>query len=130
MLRGLGNRRALFCLVRPDTYALKTIHCTSADCSSADIPQTLDSAGDVGKYTSLAIGTDGYPLIGYYDVTNGDQETVHCTSVNCSTKGAARTLDTTAFTGLYSSMAIGTDGYPVVSYLNATDGDLRVAQIR
>jgi len=33
---------------------------------------TLDSAGDVGDYSSLAIGTDGFALISYHDITNGD----------------------------------------------------------
>ena len=34
--------------------------------------ETVDSAGDVGKYSSIAVDpTDNYPIIAYYDATNG-----------------------------------------------------------
>ena len=38
---------------------------------------TLDSAGDVGWFTSLAIGVDGLGLISYHDNTNSDLKVVH-----------------------------------------------------
>ena len=34
--------------------------------------KTVDSAGFVGYYTSLAFGPDGQPAISYYDNTNSD----------------------------------------------------------
>ena len=54
---------------------LKVAHCTTASCSSAEI-NTVDSEGDVGTWTSIAIGTDGLPIISYYDSTNTDLKVV------------------------------------------------------
>lgn len=34
--------------------------------------QTADGVGNVGQYTSLAIGSNGKQYISYYDVTNRD----------------------------------------------------------
>ena len=33
---------------------------------------TVDNAGSVGEFTSLAFGSDGQPAISYYDGTNAD----------------------------------------------------------
>jgi hypothetical protein len=33
---------------------------------------TLNSTGNVGEYTSVTVGTDGFGLISYNDGTNGD----------------------------------------------------------
>lgn len=33
---------------------------------------TLDSTGSVGRYTSIAIGSDNQPIISYHDFTNSD----------------------------------------------------------
>jgi len=42
----------------------------------ADVINTLDSTGDVGFYTSIAIGNDGFPIISYHDATNGDLKVI------------------------------------------------------
>jgi cell shape-determining protein MreC len=44
----------------------------------------LDSAGDVGQYTSITVGSDGFGLISYYDATNGDLKVAHCSNTFCS----------------------------------------------
>jgi hypothetical protein len=41
----------------------------SRACCTAATTTTLDSAGDVGRYTSVIVGTDGFGLISYYDDT-------------------------------------------------------------
>jgi hypothetical protein len=69
-------------------------------------------------YTSIAIGTDGFPVISYYDNINGDLKVAHCDSIGCSSP-TITTVDADGFsgdTGLYTSIAIGSDGFPVISY--------------
>jgi hypothetical protein len=36
------------------------------------IVQTVDSPGDVGRYSSIKVLSSGYPVVAYYDASNGD----------------------------------------------------------
>ena len=91
----------------------------------------VDTGGNVGEHISIAIGADGLPLIAYYDASNGDLKAVHSEDVAC-TQATISTLDGAGVlakdVGQYTSIAIGGDGVPVISYYNATDGDLRFAR--
>jgi len=93
-------------------------------------PRTLDSTGDVGGFTSIAIGLDGNPIISHYDVTNGvtngDLKVAACTNPTCTTSTTS-TLDSTGDVGGFTSIAIGLDGNPIISYTDGTNGDLKVA---
>ena len=105
---------------------LKLVHCTNVSCTSADVPITLDSAGNVGRHTSIAIGSDNFPVISYYDVTNGDLKLVHCTNTTCSDWDTPESLDTTGVVGQDTSIAIGSDNFPVISYYDSINFDLKL----
>jgi hypothetical protein len=111
---------------------LKLVHCTSIDCSSNDTPVTLDSADQVGSYTSIAIGSDNFPVISYFDGTNDDLKLVHCKNISCTgVEGVGFdtpvALDSTAdFVGRFTSIAIGSDNFPVISYLDGSNSDLKL----
>jgi len=105
---------------------LELVHCTNLSCSTTDPPVTLDSTGTVGRYTSIAIGSDGFPVISYYDATNANLKLLHCTNVSCSTNSGPVTLALIDSVGEYTSIAIGTDGFPVISYYDSTNGDLKL----
>jgi len=105
---------------------LKLLHCTNSSCTSRDAPLTLDSAGDVGAHTSIAIGTDGNPVISYFRNPSEDLKVAQCTNTNCSTS-VITTVDSIGDVGFSSSIAIGDVGNPVVSYLDSTNKDLKVA---
>ena len=62
---------------------LKVVHCNDVACTSAGIT-TVDSDGDVGFSTSIAIGTDSFPVISYNDNGNSDLKVVHCNDPLCS----------------------------------------------
>jgi len=107
---------------------LKVVHCGNTSCSAGNTITTVDSTGDVGLYTSIAIGTDGNPVISYFDFApNFDLKVVHCGNTLCSSGNTITIVDSTNFVGRYSSIAIGSDGNPVISYRDDTNGDLKVA---
>ncbi|HEV8421550.1 MAG TPA: hypothetical protein VGR13_09370 [Actinomycetota bacterium] len=106
---------------------LKVAHCGNVSCSSGNTLIPLDTVGDVGEWTSIAIGVDGLPVTGYYDRTNGNLKVAHCGNASCSSGNSVFAVDTGGNVGLYTSIAIGTDRLPVVSYYDASNADLKVA---
>ena len=71
-------------------------------------PVTLDSTGDVGSYTSLAV-VNGNPAISYYDQTNGDLRYVRASDASGTTWPAGTTADSgfgTGNVGRYTSLAV------------------------
>src|SRR3990172_3793032 len=67
---------------------------------------TVDSTGDTGKYTSIAVGTSGAAYISYYD--NDNLALKYATNV--SGAWGTTTVDNTGDTGAYTSIAVGTSG--------------------
>jgi predicted regulator of Ras-like GTPase activity (Roadblock/LC7/MglB family) len=110
--------------------SLKVAKCLIADCSFLTSTATVDSTGNVGQYTSITIGTDGLPVISYYDNANGDLKVAKCANAACSGTATITTVDTggAAVVGEYSSITIGTDGLPVISYYDNSNGNLKVAK--
>jgi hypothetical protein len=112
---------------------LKYVRASSANPMSAVDwfpPIAIDTVGDVGWYTSLAV-VDGNPAISYWDRTNGDLKYVRATNANGSLLadwGAPPiTIDTTGDVGQYTSLEV-VNGHPAISYYDLTnpnDGDLK-----
>jgi predicted regulator of Ras-like GTPase activity (Roadblock/LC7/MglB family) len=99
--------------------------CRNFDCSSV-MKTTVDTGGNTGWYTSIAIGGDGLGVVSYYDQTNTNLKVAHCADPVCGT-ATTTTIDEFDNTGLASSITIGTDGLPLISYSGATEGNLKVA---
>jgi hypothetical protein len=109
---------------------LRVARCNDSGCTGGnETLSTVDpTAGRLGSVTSLAIGTDGNPVISYSDGTNDDLKVVHCNDPACTGGGEMLSIvDSGGDVGAFSSIAIGTDGNPVISYSDATNGDLKVA---
>jgi predicted regulator of Ras-like GTPase activity (Roadblock/LC7/MglB family) len=87
----------------------------------------LDSEGRVGDYTSITIGADGLPIISYLDSTNLNLKVAHCGDPACSAGNTITTLDSEGHVGWFTSITIGADGLPIISYLDVTNNTLKVA---
>jgi hypothetical protein len=110
-------------------WVLKVAHCGNAACTSGNSLTTVDDpTNQVGVFTSIAIGTDGLPVISYQDYTAGALKVAHCGNAACTTGNTFTTVDDPySFVGYYNSIAIGTDGLPVISYWDYTFYLLKVA---
>ncbi|MDP2674288.1 MAG: hypothetical protein Q8Q00_05190 [Dehalococcoidia bacterium] len=107
--------------------ALKVAHCGNVSCSGGNTLTAVDSAGVVGFFTSITVGTDGLPVISYSDLTNNDLKVAHCGNTACSAGNTFTTVDSAGLVGWYTSITVGTDGLPVISYTDQTNSDLKVA---
>ncbi len=110
--------------------ALKVAKCNDIACSGGDetITTVDDPANDVGSSSSIAIGADGRPVIAYYDFTAGALKVAKCNNASCSLTTITTVDDPSNDVGFSPSIAIGVDGFPVVSYHDWTAGALKVAK--
>ena len=111
---------------RDNKFDLKVLHCGNAACTSGNTAATVDSTGNVGAYTSITIGADGLPVISYLDQTNIALKVLHCGNAACTAGNTATTVASTGDVGEYTSITVGADGLPVISYYDYTNNDLKV----
>jgi len=103
-------------------------YCTNMSCTTAPTVTAVASTGAVGMDSSLAIGTDGLPIISFRDATAGDLDVAHCSNPQCTTATvSAADNGGTHIVGSYTSLAVGSDGRAVISYFDSTFKDLKVA---
>jgi len=100
---------------------LKVAKCENASCTLSTIT-TVDDLGNVGNYNSIAIGHDGFPVISYHDGSASKLKVIKCNDAACSggDEVVSTVNDYADFTGIYTAIAIGTDGNPVIVYLQTT----------
>jgi hypothetical protein len=108
---------------------LKVVQCFDPACSQAlKVPPTMVDVSTGVQYTSIAVGQGGLPVIAYYDETSLDLKVAKCATSSCTETSQITAVDSAGDVGQYASMAIGTDGNPVIAYYDATNGDLKVVK--
>ena len=94
-------------------------------------PDSVDTAGSIGSFTSIALDAGGYPHISYYDITNGDLKYARWTGSawdGLASPAGPDSVDTAGVVGHYTSLALDAGGYPHISYYDSTNGDLKYAR--
>lgn len=83
--------------------------------------ETVDSIGEVGEWSSLALDSSGTPHISYRDMTNNDVK-------YASWDGSAWIIQTvTGDQGWYTSLDLDAIGNPHISYTDVSNADLKYA---
>lgn len=116
-----------------DVY-IKMLKCLNADCtSSSDIVIAEGPSKNLppGLYPSIAVTADNRPLISYakFDDTNGqfDMALAQCVNAQCSSNTI--TIFDTANSSI-STIMLGKDKMPVISYQNNSTGLLYLAKAK
>ncbi len=92
------------------------------------VSESLGGVGDTGQYASLAIGPGGRVYLASFNLVEG-RPTVSVRSPTgvWSTMPPPEPYGASVIVGQYTSIAVGSDGYPRLAYYDATRGDLKYA---
>ncbi|MEA3335705.1 MAG: hypothetical protein U9R25_07310 [Chloroflexota bacterium] len=97
-------------------------HCNNVACTSATVNQLFVYVGCCGGAVhSVAIGEDGLGLVGFSD--SGELQIAHCDNLLCSDASFAL-IDSGSWS---SSITIGMDGLPLISYWDKGNRRVQVA---
>jgi len=85
--------------------------------------ETVDTAEDVGYFSSIALDSSDYPHISYCDWFNGDLKYACWAGSTWS----IISVDTAGYVGVYTSITLDSSDYPHISYYDNTSEDLKYA---
>jgi len=108
--------------------SLKVTKCGDPACATLAATNTVDTLGDTGHYSSIAVPADGLPVISYQDSSSGTLKVAKCSDASCNAAVIATVDGGVDYVGQFTSLAVPADGLPIISYYDGTNGDLKVAK--
>jgi hypothetical protein len=105
---------------------LKILHCGNAACSAGNSLVKPDTGSSNGVQSSVKLNAAGNPVVAYFDFSNSSLKILRCGNANCTAGNAIDTLDSIGDVGRYPSLVLDGSGNPAVSYLDLSNGDLKV----
>jgi hypothetical protein len=110
---------------------LSVLRCLDPECSEVDQHALDTNAGEItGPYASVAIGSDGLPIIAYQrdfgPMIHGFLRVAHCRGVECLSATVESPANGYDPAGYSTSIAIGVDGLPIISVRTLYDGNVVV----
>ena len=104
--------------------------CNDTACSGDDETITAidsQSASPPAQVLSLAIGADNFPVLSYRDVNVKALKVAKCSDTACSVGEVIKTIvDDLGDVGYATSIAIGSDDLPVISYYDRSAQSLKL----
>ena len=100
------------------SFDLKILHCNDRHCApGGDSIVAVDTEGSVGFDSSLVLDASGNPVMSYLEtIPNFDLKVAHCGNADCSNGNVLARPDSVADTGFGSSLALDSEGFPVIAY--------------
>ena len=109
------------------TDDLMFVRATDASGTAWGAPVTVDTTSNTGLYTSMQVAS-GNPAISYYNSTNGNLVYIRASSPNGNAWATGRiAVEMTNDIGRWTCLAL-IGGLPSISYIDATNFDLRYAR--
>jgi len=108
-------------------FDLRLAVCNNADCTNPETFRVDGATSLVGGYTSMVLNSSGFPVISYYSWTGSKLMLAVCTDATCTSIPSIKTIDDVGTVGLWTSLALNSNGFPVISYYDQTEDDLKLA---
>ncbi len=94
---------------------MRSYKCTNEECSSGS---QIDLVGSDRDYSDVVIGSDGIPIVSFYSGAGINLKFQKCNNTVCNNGVITTSIDGDGLSssGKHSSISIGLDGMPIISY--------------
>ncbi|MEE3328090.1 MAG: hypothetical protein VX252_12205 [Myxococcota bacterium] len=103
------------------------LRCLDTGCNS-QATQTIDATvgASWSHRSSIAVGSDGMPVVAYYHGADQDVGFAHCGTLSCGAGTTTVILDSVGDVGKHPVVAIGATGFPSVAYHDDTNSAIKL----